>query len=55
MTEQTYTLEQAERELKRRDCEAGRHRPDIEDADFSGRLPTWYCKCGAVTWEGVRR
>jgi hypothetical protein len=45
-----YTLAEAERELGRRDCARGRHRPSIEFPEFASTASMWLCACNAVRY-----
>lgn len=47
---QTYTLEQARHEIRRRDCAATRHAPVLELASPAEPVSVWLCDCNAVTY-----
>lgn len=52
MTDQPkrYTLDEAQRELKRRYCASDGHRPDIVLRDGFGTAHLASCDCGEVVW-----
>jgi hypothetical protein len=55
MSEPTYTLAEAKRELARRECGDDGHRPSNRFSTLCDRIGWWICDCGAVAWEPRER
>jgi len=51
MSEQTYTLDEAKREMQRQECAAGRHRPAVEFGNAASLASQWLCECGRFMYK----
>lgn len=49
------SAEATQGELRRQSCAGNDHRPCLEDADFSGDPPVWWCGCQDYLWKRVAR
>lgn len=56
MSEGTYTLEEAEREIMRRECAADQHAPHFEERTYTGpAVARLVCRCGLFEYRPHRR
>lgn len=53
-TEPTYTLEQAAKELRRRQCVEHGHEPAVHIVTLADPMGTYYCECGEYRWVAQR-